>query len=473
MIFSSNLFILYFLPVFLTLYFLTPNKLRNYTLLLGSLIFYAWGAPEFIFMLVGSTIANFYITKGIFEAKKRIYKRAFVTGSVVLNIGLLIYFKYANFFIENFNEIMGWAGKSPISWTYIILPIGISFFTFQSLTYSIDTYRGVHKPLNKLSDYIVYITMFPQMIAGPIVRYSDIANELIKRTSTHENQLMGLHRFAIGLAKKVLIADVIAFEIDRTFALDFATMDSSTAWIAIIGYTFQIYFDFSGYSDMAIGLGRILGFKFPENFDNPYTSTSTTDFWRRWHMTLGTFMKYYLYIPLGGNRVKTKFRMYFNLWVVFLASGLWHGASWSFVLWGAIHGMFIVLDKLFLGNMMSKLGRFIPVIFTFLITVIAWVFFRIENIGDAWIFLKRMFAFDFGAVDMSHNPHFYVIMVVATVFSFFTLFKVGVKIQNWVFYTELNGYQQLIYWFLSIIVIIICIATLNATNFSPFIYFRF
>ena len=400
------------MPVFFLVYFLMPRKTRNYVLLLGSLIFYTWGAPEFIIQLVLSVIANFFIVRWMCKTEKPVAKKWFCALSVFISLGLLLFYKYGNFTIQNISMVSRWLGIEKLSTlnsklSTILLPIGISFFTFQSLTYTLDTYRGVNKPLEKLSDYMLYITMFPQLIAGPIVRYCDVADQIRQRESTLVDRMQGFYRFVIGLSKKILIADVIGLRVDAILgaasqntaqlseiASRIATLDTGTAWLVALAYTFQIYFDFAGYSDMAIGLGRIMGFKFPENFDNPYTSRSITEFWRRWHKTLGAFIMNYLYIPLGGNRKGTG-RMYLNLWLCFLLSGLWHGAAWNFVVWGALHGVFICADKLFLGKVMKKIGTVPSVILTFLTVCIIWMFFRIEGIGLAWTFVTRMFAFDF------------------------------------------------------------------------------
>ena len=366
-----------------------------------------------------------------------------------------------------------------------MLPIGISFFSFQCVTYTLDTYRGVNKPLRKPSDFLLYITMFPQLIAGPIVRYCDVAEQIRNRESTMADRLQGFYRFVIGLCKKVLIADVIGLRVDQILgasnlsadafsevASRIATLDTGTAWLVALAYTFQIYFDFAGYSDMAIGLGRIMGFKFPENFDNPYTSRSITEFWRRWHKTLGAFIMNYLYIPLGGNRKGTR-RMYLNLWLCFLLSGLWHGAAWNFVVWGALHGLFICADKLFLGKVMKKIGTVPSVILTFLTVCMIWVFFRIENIGLAWTFVTRMFAFDFSDFAFMGNAHVYTIMVIAAFFSFITLTKFGQRWQEKAYFTDFTDRQHIWVWILAALAFVFCIAALNATSFSPFIYFRF
>ena len=485
MVFSSNVFLLYFMPVFFLVYFLMPKKTRNYVLLLASLIFYAWGAPEFIIQLIVSMVANFFLVKWMCTTEKGGVRKLLCGLSIAIPMGLLLFYKYGNFTMENLNAILGWTGHAPLTWKRILLPIGISFFSFQSVTYTLDTYRGINKPLQRLSDYLLYITMFPQLIAGPIVRYCDVAEQIRSRESTMADRLQGFYRFVIGLAKKVLIADVIGLCVDKMLgpaALDpsqvgdimirIANLDTGTAWLVALAYTFQIYFDFAGYSDMAIGLGRIMGFKFPENFDNPYTSRSITEFWRRWHKTLGAFIMNYLYIPLGGNR-KGKGRMYLNLWLCFLLSGLWHGASWNFVIWGALHGFFICLDKLFLGKVMKKIGTVPSVILTFITVTIIWVFFRLENLGLAWTFVTRMFAFDFSGFAFDGNAHVYTMMVIAALFSFLTLTGWGKRIEQKVYYTDFTDGQHIVVWIMAVLLFIFCVAALNATSFSPFIYFRF
>ena len=470
MVFSSNIFLLYFMPAFFLVYFLTPRKARNYVLLLASLIFYAWGAPEFIIQLVASTVANFFLVRWMCKTDKKGLKKLLCALSIIIPLGLLIFYKYGNFTMENLNAILGLTGHAPLTWKRIMLPIGISFFSFQSVTYTLDTYRGVNKPMEKLTDFVLYITMFPQLIAGPIIRYCDVADQIRNRESTMDDRLHGFYRFVIGLCKKILIADVIGAQVDAVlgpanFSLleawqvsdiftRVAELDSTSAWIVSLAYTFQIYFDFAGYSDMAIGLGRIMGFKFPENFDNPYTIMN------------------YLYIPLGGNR-RGKGRMYFNLWVCFLLSGLWHGASWNFVIWGALHGLFICADKLFLGNVMKKIGKLPSVILTFLLVNIIWVFFRIEDFSLAWLLIKRMFAFDFALLPFSGNVQLYVTMIVAAFFSFFTLTKLGQNVQEKVYFSSFTNGQHIFVWLVAAFALVFCVAALNASDFSPFIYFRF
>lgn len=474
MVFSSTIFLLYFLPIFLVVYYLADKKYKNYVALAASIFFYAWGAPKFIFVVLGSVIADFYIVRMMYDSTNIKRKRLCLSLSVILNLGLLVYFKYSNFFVENINIILQAFGLKTFHFAKLVLPIGISFFTFQKFTYGIDVYRGKYKPLEKVSDLALYILLFPQLIAGPIVRYSEIADQLHNREKyeTIDNKLLGFYRFIIGLSKKVLIANVVGAEADKIFSMDPSVMSSGTAWLGLMAYTFQIYFDFSGYSDMAIGLGRMIGFKFPENFESPYISQSITEFWRRWHMTLGRWMRDYLYIPLGGNRVKTKARLYFNLWFVFLISGLWHGAAWTFIIWGAYHGLFLILDRLFLVKLLDKTNKFFRIIFTFFIASLGWVFFRSETLKYAFDFYKKLFAFDFKNT-LYFDKEFIVIMIIAAFFSFFTSVKKGEKISNAIFYSEYPLSRHLSVSLISVILFVLSLASIVSSGFNPFIYFRF
>lgn len=475
MIFSSSLFLLYFLPVFLVVYHIVPTKLKNWAILLASLFFYAWGAPKFIFVVVGSVIVDFYIINSLYKSTVQKTRGWLLALSIGINLGLLLYFKYANFFVDNLNQTLEMVGINELNWTSVVLPIGISFYTFQTLTYSIDVYRDVHKPLKNPIQYLVYILLFPQMIAGPIVRFNQIADQISDRKDreTIDHKLLGLFRFVIGLAKKVLIANVLGAEADRVFALSAEELSTATAWIGVLAYTFQIYYDFSGYSDMAIGLGRILGFKFPENFDNPYTSQSITEFWRKWHITLGAWMKDYLYIPLGGNKVDTKGRLFFNLWLVFLLSGLWHGAAWNFVIWGAFHGFFLILDRLFLLKVYKAIGKYPSIALTFLITIMGWVLFKSNSLEQAGLFYHKMWTFEL--VPFSHyNLEFKSIFLLAFIFAFITLSKLGRNWQHHAFFKE--KYSLSGYFFNSLVCIalfVLCLASITSSGFNPFIYFRF
>ena len=408
------------------------------------------------------------------QTKSQLSRRLMLTLSVSVNLGLLFYFKYSNFFIDNVNVLLSVFGDKNIQWTKLVMPIGISFYTFETITYVVDVYRRVHKPLKNFWDYQLYIILFPKLIAGPIIRYHDLADQITDRSQneTIDNMLIGFYRFAIGLAKKVLIANQLGQQADTIFALNISGIDTYTAWIGILAYTFQIYFDFSGYSDMAIGLAKMIGFNFPENFNNPYISRSITEFWRRWHISLGAWMRNYLYIPLGGNRVAFKGRLYFNLWFVFLISGLWHGASWSFVFWGAYHGVFLVLERLFLLKAYDKIGKFASTAITFFVVVVGWVFFKVVKLADAFGYLRRMFAFDFRH-GMSFSADFYTYLIIAVFFAFFTYFKKGQKIQDTIFFNDYTTLRHVSVSCLAVLLLILSISSITAFGFNPFIYFRF
>lgn len=472
MVFSSIVFLLYFLPAFLITYHLVDKKFKNLVILVFSIFFYSWGAPKFVFVILGTTFLDFHLVKWMSLTKNQLSRRLMLTLSVSVNLGLLFYFKYSNFFIENVNAALSVLGDKHIQWTKLILPIGISFYTFETITYVVDVYRRVHKPLDHFWDYQLYIILFPKLIAGPIIRYHDLADQISDRSQneTVDNILTGFYRFIIGLAKKVLIANQMGLQADSIFALNYIDLDSMTAWIGILAYTFQIYFDFSGYSDMAIGIGKMIGFRFPENFNNPYISQSITEFWRRWHITLGAWMRSYLYIPLGGNRVSNT-RLYFNLWLVFLASGLWHGASWNFVLWGAYHGFFLVIERGFLLKAYERIGKLPSTVITFLVVVIGWVFFRIENIEQAFLFLGRMFAFDFHHLTLDNE--FLTFLLIAALFSFFAYSKKGQDIQDSVYFGSYSANKHLAFAGITVVLLILSVSSITAFGFNPFIYFRF
>lgn len=475
MVFSSILFLLYFLPAFLVGYTLLGKfkELKNWWILIASIAFYTWGAPSFVFVLLISTIIDYFIVQQIHRANEQKQKRIFLILSLSMNLGLLAYFKYANFFVENFNDLLYSIGVEKVGWTEVVLPIGISFYTFQTLTYSIDVYRGVHKPLKHLHHYLLYIMSFPQMIAGPIVRFNLIADQITERRETIDDKLFGFYRFCIGLAKKVLIANVLGAQAKEIMELPSDQLSFLTSWIGILAYTFQIYFDFAGYSDMAIGLGKIMGFTFPENFNNPYNSRSITEFWRRWHITLGQWMKDYLYIPLGGNKVDSKFKLFFNLWLVFLISGLWHGASWNFVVWGAFHGFFLILDRLFLKKILDRIGKIPSVLFTFFVVMIGWVFFSIEDLDKAWIYLSKMFSIDgMELIELTRESVYTLIL--AIIISFACLSQVGRFLER-VIYNEENVKirRQLALMLFGGILFVLSVASITGEDFNPFIYFRF
>ncbi len=473
MVFSSITFLLYFLPIFLVVYIALPKMLKNYWILLASCVFYAWGAPLFLLVVLASTIIDFYLVRWMHQAVLLKRKRSILFLSIGLNVGLLAFFKYANFFIENMNSAFASIGVSEVGWTEIALPIGISFYTFQTLTYSIDVYRGTNKPLDGLHTYLLYILSFPQLIAGPIVRFGLVAEQLVNRPDTIDDKLYGFYRFCIGLAKKVLIANVLGRQADFFLELPAAELSTTAAWLGMLCFTFQIYFDFAGYSDMAIGLGRMMGFTFPENFNNPYNASSISEFWQRWHITLGQWMRDYLYIPLGGNRVKNS-RLYTNLLIVFVISGLWHGDSWNFVLWGLFHGTFLVLDRLFLEKLLLRMGKIPSVLITFFIVVIGWTIFSIEDdVTHVYAFLGRMFAFDFSGISSVISSETIAILALAVFISFSCTARFGKLLQSFIYSDNLTARRSVGITVVSALLFIVCAGYVSASDFNPFIYFRF
>lgn len=472
MVFSTIAFLLYFLPVFLATYYFTPKRYKNIVLLIFSIFFYSWGAPKFIFVILGSTFIDFHLVRWMAHIQTKLHRRLMLTLSVSINMGLLFYFKYSNFFIENVNVALTAFNIGEIHWVKLVLPIGISFYTFETITYVVDVYRGIHKPLHRFWDYQLYIILFPKLIAGPIIRYHELADQITDRShnDSMDLRLTGFYRFVIGLGKKVLIANQMGLQADTIFAMPYSDLSTPLAWTGIVAYTFQIYFDFSGYSDMAIGLGRMLGFRFPENFNNPYISQSISEFWRRWHMTLGSWMRNYLYIPLGGNRVSPK-RLYFNLWLVFLASGLWHGASWNFVIWGAFHGVLLVLERSFLLKIYSKTGKLPATLITFLLVMVGWVFFRVEQFDDAITYLQRMFSLNM--VLPSLGAEFLFWLVIAVFFAFFTYSAKGEKIQNVLYATAHSNRMHTLLALGAIVLFVLSLSSISSFGFNPFIYFRF
>ncbi len=470
MTFSSITFLVYFLPVFILLYHLVPHKFKNALILIASIYFYSWGGPKFIFVILGTTFLDFFLVNAMYNQKTKSAKKKYLIISICLNVGLLFYFKYCNFFIDNINELAG----TDIKWLKVVLPIGISFYTFESLTYVIDVYRGIHKPLKNFWHYQTYILLFPKLIAGPIVRYHDIADQITGREKnyTADIKLSGFLIFCLGLAKKTIIANTLGLQADAVFKLAPEQIDTATAWVGALAYTFQIYFDFSGYSDMAIGLGKIMGFKFPENFNNPYISGSITEFWRRWHITLGAWMKNYLYIPLGGNQVSNS-KLYRNLIIVFLLSGFWHGASWNFILWGAYHGLFLVLERLFLGNVFQKLGKFISVPITFIIVITGWVLFRNENLEYGFTIIKKMYSFSFFPGKFAINNDFLFMAILALLVSFFAITNKTLEFQRKFYSENFSNSGKWLAVFCGIMLFYVSLSYISALDFNPFIYFRF
>jgi len=470
LIFSSEIFLFLFLPIFLALYYLSPKKVKTFVLLIASLLFYTWGEEVLVLVMLTSTVVDFFC--GILI--ERGYRRIGLGLSLLTNLGLLGFFKYFNFSFENFNSFISIFGYDPMvleGIPEIILPIGISFYTFQTLSYTIDVYRGQVKANRNFIQFASYVTMFPQLVAGPIVRYADIAHQLANKEISISNFTIGVERFIVGLAKKVLIANTFATIADGIFAENLNDLSTPMAWLGILAYTFQIYFDFSGYSDMAIGLGRMLGFDFLENFNYPYIAKSVREFWRRWHISLSTWFRDYVYISLGGNR-RGSFRTYVNLFIVFFVTGLWHGASWNFVIWGLFHGVLLVLERFGFDKQLNKAWKPFQHAYTLLAVIVGWVLFRAETLGDATTYLGKMFWYTSGDITLNSylsflhfdfRTVFFIIMA--------TLFSTPVYryIDQMVLSPKVVGVRPLFYAAL----LIISIVYVGSESYNPFIYFRF
>jgi len=410
MVFSSVPFLFFFLPVALTVYLLPWNRWRNATLLPLSLTFYAWGGPESVGILVISILVNylfgmgFSVTKGLSSGADRSLSPVSVGGpdlhasraqklllatGIIFNVGFLFYYKYVNFLVENINILTRWLGAQPIALGKLYAPAGISFFTFHALSYLIDLYHGHAEPIKNPLYLANYISFFPKLLAGPIIQYHDARKDLVTRSVTIDSFLSGIERFILGLGKKVLLANPLATVADRIFLIPADELAFNVAWLGVIVYSLQIFFDFAGYSDMAIGLARMLGFELPENFNYPYIAQSVRDFWRRWHISLSRWLRDYLYIPFGGNRCSMP-RQYFNLITVFLVCGLWHGASWNFIVWGLWYGVFLVLERAGFAARLSSAARPLRHMYTLLVVVVGWVFFRSDTLAHALSYLKSM-----------------------------------------------------------------------------------
>ena len=461
MLFSSITFIYYFLPITIFLYFVTSKKYRNIILLISSLIFYFYG--ERSPLLIIACILNYFF--GLLIDKSKDNRKFFLSIGIILNLCLIGYYKYTNFFIENFNKLL----NIDMKYLSIILPLGISFFTFQNISYLIDVYRNEVKAQKNILQYATYITFFPQLIAGPIVRYKDIDSQLKDRTESFENFAQGVKRFIIGLSKKVIIANTIG-----EFCTILGQAQEKTVLIYIlqaIGYTLQIYFDFSGYSDMAIGMGLFFGFKIKENFNYPLIANSITDFWRRWHISLSSFFRDYVYIPLGGNR-KGILRQILNILIVWSLTGFWHGANWNFILWGLYFFVFLIIEKLFLKKYLKN--GIISHAYTLIVVICSFVIFNIENISEIGIFFKNMLGFgnlEFVNFETIFYLKNYIIILILAIICSTPLIKNIVeklvthkRFKKIFSFIEVSGY---------ICLLLICTSSLISNSFNPFIYFRF
>ena len=468
MVFSDSVFICVFLPIVLAGYYICPKRLRNSFLLLVSLVFYAWGEPKYVFLMMFSIAINYAFGLLLDRNRKNVrLSKALLALSVVIDIGLLCVFKYTDFVITNLNR----AFNADIGLVNLALPIGISFYTFQAMSYTIDVYRDDVKVQRNILDFGMYITMFPQLIAGPIVRYSDVEAQLKERSVSAEDFASGICRFVVGLGKKVLLANQIGALWDQIYALGGET-SVLMAWLGAIAYTFQIYFDFSGYSDMAIGLGRIFGFKFPENFRYPYESKSITEFWRRWHITLSTWFKEYLYIPLGGNR-KGMARQILNLFIVWALTGFWHGAGWNFVMWGLYYFLFLVLEKLFMLKVLDKLPAFVRHIYALFIIVIGWVIFACDDTSVLLPYLGSMFGANglTGGLDLYLLTTRAALLVILCIASTQLPKRLAAFVGRKLCLGEESAFC--IKAAATILLLALCMIFLVVDSYNPFLYFRF
>ena len=471
MVFSSFEFLCIFLPVLCIVYAILPSiRWKNGLLIIGSLLFYAYGEPVYVLLMIGSSLVHYLLAMGI--SKSASAKKPLLALDVILSLVVLGLFKYTGMIVTTINQI----AHSNIPVPAIVMPIGISFFTFQSMSYVIDVYRERVEVQTNFLKVLLYISFFPQLIAGPIVKYRDISKEIDERHADAQQVMQGLQRFIIGLSKKVLISNTVGQVADHIFAAQASSINGVTAWLAAISYLLQIYYDFSGYSDMAIGLGQVFGFHFRENFDHPYDATCIRDFWRKWHISLSSWFKDYVYIPLGGSRV-SKFKLYRNLFVVWFLTGMWHGASWNFIIWGLYFGVFIALEKAFLEKALYKTPKVLRHTYLLLIVVVGWVFFRANDITQAFEFLKVMFGFNGNdVINSSVNIYlidYWYILLASIILS--TPIVKGLKqlilkinknaLDNDIAYL-MHGLSLGIYMFIIMVM-------LSSSTYNPFLYFRF
>lgn len=460
MVFSSLLFLFVFLPCTLIVYFLVPARAQNVILLLFSILFYAWGEPVYVFLMLFSCVFNY--VSGLDIAADERHAKPKLIFALVVNIFMLGFFKYWGFFLGSINDIFG----IHIPYHDLPLPIGISFFTFQAMSYLIDVYRGEVEPNRNIIDFSLYIAMFPQLIAGPIVKYHDIAQQLRNKRITRVDFSLGVQRFVVGLAKKVLLANTLGAVYVSVCALGEGEASVVALWIGILAYTLQIYFDFSGYSDMAIGLGRMFGFQFQENFNYPYISKSITEFWRRWHMSLSSWFRDYVYIPLGGNRVSVP-RHVFNILVVWTLTGFWHGAAWNFLAWGFYFGVLLVVEKYVLARVLEKLPSVVCSLYTLFIVIVSWVIFSQPDLGAALGYLGGMFGI---GVEFANAHALYFVRLAAVPL---IVGAICSRPNPWRWFTRKQMAHPALTTAALVVLFVVCLSFLVFDSYNPFLYFRF
>ena len=470
MVFSSLVFIFVFLPITLFIYYLSPRKLKNLVLLISSLIFYAWGEPIYIFLMIFTTVFSYVsaILINKYKSKKTSSLAIFIL-SVAVNLSVLCFFKYYGFFIDNINNLF----SMNIKVKKLPLPVGISFYTFQTLSYIIDVYLKKVPVQKNIISFSTYVTMFPQLVAGPIVKYGDINKQLENRKESLDKFGEGVSYFIRGLSKKVLLANNIGLLWSNVKALSPDKISVFSAWLGILAFTFQIYFDFSGYSDMAIGLGKFFGFDLMENFNYPYISKSVTEFWRRWHISLGSWFREYVYIPLGGNK-KGALKQYRNLFIVWFLTGFWHGANWNFIIWGLYFGILITLEKIFVLKWLDKLPNFISHVYALIIIIVGWAIFEFENTSVLFSFIKTMFGM--GSNTFIDNQSIYYLYTNLFLFILAIIFSTPLPkklFKKLIYNVKLKPYAKLIVPTIYLILILLCTTYLVNETYNPFLYFKF
>lgn len=467
MVFSSILFLFIYLPVVLLVYYLVPARFRNVWLFVVNLIFYGWGEPVYIVLMIFSITVNYFVGRLVEKYKDLDRRKAYrcLIVNAVINIGLLFIFKYLDLFINSLNGIAGHQLIAPLG---LVLPIGISFYTFQTMSYPIDLYRGDADVQKNYISFGTFVALFPQLIAGPIVRYKDVASQLNFRATSSHQFANGVRRFAVGLGKKVLIANNLGMLWDNYAAMNTAELTVAGSWLGIIAFTLQIYFDFSGYSDMAIGLGRMLGFEFLENFNYPYISHSITEFWRRWHISLGSWFRDYVYIPLGGNR-RGKARQYFNIMVVWSLTGFWHGANWTFLMWGFMFGVILILEKRFWLKKLEKAPKLLSSIYVMFIVILSWVLFQLDSFNHCFEYYKAMFGFSPGGVLAPHDIYYFRSFIVLIIIGAIAATPLPALLFDKLPKKTKNIAAPL----LIVLVLIISTAYLVDATYNPFLYFQF
>ena len=470
MVFSSVIFLFRFLPLFFLLYFLVPGRGKNVILFLGSLFFYAWGEPVYVLLMLFSTVVDYTNGQLIWKYRGKKQAKFFLVASICINLFILCFFKYADFLIQSVNGLT----KASLPLLNLPLPIGISFYTFQTMSYTIDVYRGDTKVQRNILDFGVYVTMFPQLIAGPIVKYRSVEESIHRRKMDIFQISRGTKRFVIGLAKKVLLANTIGVLWADISAMEFGNLSVLTAWIGILAFAFQIYFDFSGYSDMAIGLGEIMGFHFPENFNYPYIAGSVTEFWRRWHISLGSWFREYVYIPLGGNR-KGISRQLLNIFIVWVLTGIWHGAGWNFLFWGLWFGLLLMMEKLFLGKLLRRLPKGVGILYNAVAVLLGWVLFALSTPTGIIRYLAAMFGAGGNLVDSQGLyllGEYIVLFAIAVIAATPLLSRLIGGLEK-----SGSGWGIALYRLgekvIPVLLLLLSVAGIVDATFNPFLYFRF